>query len=130
MVVTDKMNEALLALEQLSGHLLPAEFSTSLKTQLYGIFDEFSIYHWDDFNDKTKCFDYGELITSRETEDNVGIDVGIIPTLMKNLPIRDHYDNNSVWAETSKILRSQIFDCDLQIRGLGSNIGPLTNMHV
>ena len=56
--------------------------------------------------------DYGELITAREIEDNLGIDVGIIPTLMDNIPKGDHFKSNGIWAGTTKILRSQIFDFD------------------
>ena len=72
MVVTDSINEALVTLQQLPGPLPPVEFPTSLTTELCGIFYEFFIYHWDDFNDKSKCFDYGELITTREIEGNFG----------------------------------------------------------
>ena len=44
--------------------------------------------------------------------------------------MRDHCESNEIWAETTRILRSHIFDCDLQIKGPGTkiNIGPLTNM--
>ena len=58
----------------------------------------------------------------------MGIDVGILPTLMENIPTRDHYYNNGIWAETTKIVRSPIFDYYLQIKGPGSNVGLLTNM--
>jgi len=43
--VTDNINEALVALEQRSGPLLPFEFPTSLTTKLCENFDELSIYH-------------------------------------------------------------------------------------
>ena len=42
--------------------------------------------------------------------------------------MRDNYDNNGIWTDKARILRSHIFDRDLQIRGPGSNDGPLTNM--
>jgi hypothetical protein len=58
----------------------------------------------------------------------LGIDVGIIPTLMDNVPMRDHCSSNELWAQTTNILRSKVFVCNLQIRGHGSNDGPLTNM--
>ena len=38
------------------------------------IFFDFSIYHWDDFGDKSKCFDCGDFVFSREIEDNIGFD--------------------------------------------------------
>jgi len=92
------MNEALVALEQFPEPLPLVEFHTSLTTYLCGIFDELSIYHGDDFNDKSKCFNYGELITSREIEDNLSTDVGIIPTLMDNILMRDNCASNGIWA--------------------------------
>ena len=64
-VVTDNINETLVALEQIPETLPLVEFSTSLVIELIGIFDEFSIYHWDDFKDKSKCFEYGESNTTR-----------------------------------------------------------------
>jgi len=127
-VVTDSVNEALVALEQLPEPLPPVEFSISLTIELCGNFDEFFSYYWGDFNDKFKCFDYGELVTTREIEDNLGIDVNIIPTLMENIPMRDHCESNGIWAEIGRILRSPIFDCDLQIRGPGFNDSMLSNM--
>ena len=59
------MNEALVELEQLPGHIPLVQFLTGLSAKLCGNFDEFYIYHWDDFNYKSRCFDYGELVTSR-----------------------------------------------------------------
>ncbi len=63
-------------------------------------------------------------------EDNLSIDVGIIATLMENISMRDHCDNNGIWAKSVRILRSQIFDRDLHNIGHGSNVGPLTNMYL
>jgi hypothetical protein len=85
--VTENVNEAL---EKLMGPLPRVGFHTSLTTKLCGICDEFCNFHWDEFSDKSKCFDYGELATTREIEDNFGIDVGLIPTLIiDNIPMRD-----------------------------------------
>ncbi len=58
----------------------------------------------------------------------MGIDVGIIPTFIDNIQMRDQCERNGIRAETAKILRSQIIECDLHIRGLGPSVGPLTNM--
>jgi hypothetical protein len=58
----------------------------------------------------------------------LGIDVGIIPTLMDNIPMRDNYEINKIWAESARNIRSRIFECELQFRGPGSNASPLTNM--
>jgi hypothetical protein len=62
--VTYNINEALVSLKQLPGPLPLVDFSTSLTTKLCIICDEFSIYHSDDFSDKSKCFDYGKLVTT------------------------------------------------------------------
>jgi hypothetical protein len=110
---TNNMNENLLALGRLPGPLPPVDFSTNLTIVHNGILDEFFIYNWDDFNDNYKCFNYGELIIAREIEDNLAIDVGIIPALMDYIPTRDHYDNNGIRAKTSRILRSQMLEYDL-----------------
>ena len=91
----------------------------------------FFIYHWDDVIDKSKCFDYGDFVTAREIEDNIGADVGIVPTLMDNVAIRDYnyVDNNKVCTELVKILRSTMFDRDLKInKGPMSITGPLAIM--
>jgi len=92
------------------------------------VFADFSIYHWDNFSDKSKCFDYSGFVSAREIEDNIGADDGIVPTLMDNIPMRDYGDSNKVWTELVKILRSKIFDRDVQIQGPISTTGPLANM--
>ena len=51
------------------------------------------IYHWDNFSDKSKCFDYGDFIFAREIEDNIGVDAGNVPTLIYNIPMRDSGDS-------------------------------------
>jgi hypothetical protein len=126
--VTDNINEAVVALEQLPGPIPPIDLPTSLTIEMCGIFDKFYIYHWDDFIDKFKCFDYGYFVTAREIEDNISADIGIVPTLMGNIPTRDFSDSNKVWTELVKILRSKVFDCDLQIKGPMSTTCPLANM--
>ena len=52
-----------------------------------------------------------------------------MPTLMGNIPMRDYNDNNKIWTEAVKILRSKMFDRDLQTKGPMSTTGPLANMH-
>ncbi len=94
--VTDNINEVVVALEQLLGPIPPIKHPTSFTTEICGTSDEFSIYHWDKFTDKSKCFDYGELITARDIEDNLGIDVGNTPILIENVPMRDLNDNNNI----------------------------------
>ena len=51
-------------------------------------------------------------------EDNIGVDASIVPTLMDNIPMRDYSDGNKVWTTLVKILRSKMFDRDLQIKGV------------
>jgi len=94
--VTDNINEVVVALEQLPGHILPLDPPTSLTTKICGIFDNFSIYHWDNFSDKSKCFHYGDFVFAREIENNIGVDVGIVLTLMDNIPFRDYDDRKNI----------------------------------
>jgi hypothetical protein len=42
--------------------------------------------------------------------------------------MRDYNDNNKTWTEVVKILRSKMFDRDLQIKGPMSTTCPLANM--
>ncbi len=86
--VTDSINEDVLALEQLPGPIPPIDLPTSLTTKICGIFDNFGIYHWDDFIDKSRCFDYGDFVTTREIEDSIGAYAVIVPTLMDNIHMR------------------------------------------
>ena len=88
----------------------------------------FSIYYWDNFSDKSNFFYYGNFVSAREIENTIGADVGIVPTLMYNIPTRDYGDVIKVWTELVNILRSKIFDRDLQIKGPMSTTCPLANM--
>jgi hypothetical protein len=51
-----------------------------------------------------------------------------MPTLMGNIPMKDYGDSNNIWPELVKILRSKIFDRDLQIKGPVSTTSPLANL--
>jgi hypothetical protein len=115
-------------LEQIPGPIPPLDPPTSLTTKICGIFDNFSIYHRDDFNDKFKCFDYYDFKSAREIKDNIGAYVGIVLTLMDNIPMRDYIYSNKVSTELVKILRSKICDRDLQIKEPVSTTCPLANM--
>jgi hypothetical protein len=46
--VTDNVNEVVVELEQLPGPIPPIDPPTSLTTEICEIFDNFSIYHWND----------------------------------------------------------------------------------
>jgi hypothetical protein len=88
-----------------------------LATEICESQDEFSISYWDDFNDKTHCFDCGDLISPFAIESNLGIDVGIVLNLMDNVRMsRDYIDNNGIWAKAVKIIRKRCFANDLKIR--------------
>ena len=126
---TDSINEAaVVVLEQLPGPIPPIDLPTSLTNEICGIFDNFGIYHWDHFIDESKFFNYGDFVTAREIEDNIGADDGISPTLKDNIPMWDYSDLNKVWTEVIKILRSQMFDRDLKIKGPIPTTGPLADM--
>jgi hypothetical protein len=126
--VTDNIKKVVVALELLPGPIPLLDPPTSLTTEICGILDDFSIYHWDNFCDKSKCFDHGDFISAREIEDTIGIDVGIVPTLMDNIPLRVCSDSNNIWTELVKIFRPKMFDRDLQIKGFVSIIGLMANM--
>jgi hypothetical protein len=126
--ITDNINEVVVALEQLPGPIPPLDPPTSLTTEMCEIFDNFCICHWDNFSDKSKCFDCGDFAYNREIKDNIGADAIIVPTLMDNIPMRYYGDSNKFWTELVKILRPTIFDLDLQIKGSMYTKGPLANM--
>ena len=126
--VIDCINEVVVALEKLPRPIPPLDPLTSLTTEICGMLYNFSIYPWDNFYDKSKCFDYGEFVSAREIEDNICVDDGIVPTLMDNIPMRDYGDSNNIWTKLVKILRSKIFDRNLQIKGPVSTTSPLANM--
>jgi uncharacterized protein YajQ (UPF0234 family) len=47
---------------------------------------------------------------------------------MDNISMRDYSDSNKAWTELVNILRSKIFDRDLQIKGPMSTTSPLANI--
>ena len=94
--VTECIKEVVVALEQFPGPIPPLDPPTSLTDEICGIFDNFSIYHWDNFSDKSKCFHYDDFAFAREVENNIGVDVGIVLTLMDNIPIRDYDDRKNI----------------------------------
>jgi hypothetical protein len=96
-VVIDNTNGEVTTLGTLlPGPVPPIDLPTSLRTELCGIVDEFSICHWGDIIDKSKCFDFGELTLDNTIEDNLGIDVGIVLILMDIFPMRDNEDINGI----------------------------------
>ena len=39
-----------------------------------------------------------DFVSSREIEDNIGVDIGISPNLMDAIPMRNYGDSNNVWT--------------------------------
>ncbi len=66
--------------------------------------------------------DCGDLITSREIEDSFGIDTGIVSMSWDDMLIRDHIDNNGVWAEIFKMVRAKVIAMDLHTPDLAFRV--------
>jgi hypothetical protein len=54
------------------------------------------IFFGDNLSDKSKCTCYCDFVFAREIEDNIGVDVGIVPTFMDNIPMRGYGDSNKI----------------------------------
>ncbi len=94
--------------EGLHGPLPPIVVTTGLLIDIaYVTIDEYSIYHWDEGNgmNKAHCLDFGSLVTSKEVENNLGIDIGIVPMFWGDMITRGHIDNDGIWAKTVKIAK-------------------------
>ncbi len=56
------------------------------------------------------------MVSAKDVEDNLGIETaGIEPMFWGDMSMRDHLDNNGVWAKTVRLLRAKVFDRDFQI---------------
>ncbi len=80
--MVDHLNLIEESYEDLPGPLPPVVIPTSLTIDTpYGDTDEFSIYQWDERAplNKAHFLDFGDIVTAKELEDNLGIDTGIIP---------------------------------------------------
>ena len=74
------LNDIELSYEGQPGPLPPVEVTTNLTIQTaHGTMDAYPIYHWDERVDKSRSFDFGDFLIAKDIEDNLGIDVGIIP---------------------------------------------------
>ena len=128
-LTVDHLNEVEASYEGQSGPLPPAEIPTSLTIQTpYGAEDEFFIYSWDDRVEKSRCFDFGDFLSAREIENNMGTDVGIIPCFWGDIRMRNHDDNNGIWAETIRIMRSKIPDEAFQLPDVSGRSGVTANL--
>jgi hypothetical protein len=99
--IVDHLNDIEASYEGQSGPLLPVEMPTTLTIQTsYGTINEYFIYNWNERVDKSRCFDFGDFLTTKDMEDNLGIDVGIIHNFWGDIRMRAHDDSNGIWAET------------------------------
>ncbi len=65
---------------------------------------------------KAHCLDFGDMITPKEINDNLGIDIGIVLMIFwGDILMRDHTDISDVWRETFNISRAKVLDMDLKI---------------
>ena len=128
-LIVNHMNEVETSYEGQPGPLPPVEVPTSLTIQTpYGTEDEFSIYSWDDRVEKSRCFDFGDFLSAREIENNMGTDVGIIPCFWGDIRMRDHDDSNGIWAETIRIMKSKILDEAFQLPDVSGRSGATANL--
>jgi len=89
---------------------------------------EFYIYSWEDRVEKSRCIDFGDFLTARDIENNLGTGVGIIPCFWCDIRMRDHDDNNGIWAKTNIIMRSRVFDEALQLPDSTGHPSVTTNL--
>jgi len=96
-LVVDHLNDIVASYEGHPGPLPPIKIPTSLPMHnAFEIADELYIYSWDDRVEKSLCFGFGDLQITREIENNLGTDVGIIPCFWGDIRMRDHDDNNGI----------------------------------
>ena len=110
------MNEAEVSLKDLPGPTLLVEPALSIATEFLGQINQACVYYWEEStSDEPVCFDHGEFIQWLTIEHNLAIDVDIVPNRMDNQTMRDYSVDNGIWAETNRLIRSIIFDWDIQI---------------
>ncbi len=74
------------------------------------------MYHWDEHRDKSRFFDFGDLVAPSEIGDNLGIDTGsIVLSFWGDILMTDHIDVKGIWVETLKTMKSRVLDRDLHI---------------
>ena len=79
--VVDHLNLIEQSSEGQPGPLPPAAAPISLTIDTaYGDTDKFSIYQWDERAplNKAHCLDFGDLVSTKDIEDNLGIDTDIV----------------------------------------------------
>jgi hypothetical protein len=108
--IVDHLNDIEVSYEEQPGPLPPVEILAGLTNEAaYGTMDEFYIFHCDQRVDKSRCFDFGDFLNATYIEKKLGTDVGIAPCFGGDIRMRDHDNNNSIWAEAIRIMRSKVF---------------------
>ena len=127
--IVDHLNDIEASYEEKPGPTPPGEVSTILTIQTaYGTMDKCYIYHWDERVDKSRCFDFGDFLTAKDIEDNLGIDVGIVPCFWGDIRMRDPNDTNGLWAEAVRIMRSKVSDEALRLSDSSRRSGVSANL--
>ena len=124
----DHLNDIVAPYEGQPGPLPPVEIPTILIHYVYETTDEFYIYSWDERVEKSRCFDLGDFFTVIGMENNLGTDVEIIPCFWGDLRMRDHDDNNGIWTETIRIMKSRVSDKALQLPNSFGHLNSTTNL--
>ena len=63
-----------------------------------------------------------------DIENNVGTDVENIPCFWGDIRMRNHDDINGIWAETIRILRSEVSDDALQLLNSYGHPNVISNL--
>ena len=128
-ILRDHLNNIVASYEGQPSPLPPVEIPTSLTIQTaYGTTDEFSIYSWDERVEKYRCFDFDDFLTAIDIENNLGTDFEIIPCFWGDIRMKNHDDNNGIWAETIRIMKSIVSDEALQLPNSSSHLNSTTNL--
>ena len=90
--------------------------------------DKLSICHWDGRAEKFRCFDFGDFINATDIESNLGTNVGIVPYFGGDIRMRDHDDNNGIWDESIRIMRSKVSDETLQLPSSSNHPNTTSNL--
>ena len=96
-LTVNHLNDSEASYEGQPSPLPPVEIPTSLIMQTpFGTTDEFCIYSWDDHDEKSRCFVFGDFLITRDIEHNLGTDAGIDPCFGCDIRMRDHDDSNGI----------------------------------
>jgi hypothetical protein len=66
------------------------------------------VYDWENRDNKSHCFDFGEMCTAYQIRSNMGADAGIIPLFHDKHVMRDFSDENGIWAAVLVALQTKM----------------------